>query len=135
MATDEELLLVQTLEDNWDTDNSPLPKFYYDDSIQNHSFRTDNAVKIYTLTNRSAPKGIGYDSERIEIRLTIDLRSRDRATFLTDRDEIKRIIHLKRKTLTGYDICKITNENKIANYLNFFQNIFEIQLTKYYTAL
>jgi len=131
MATDEELLIVTTLEDNWDTDNSPLPKFYYDDTIKNHVFRVNNAIKIYLNNSIPTPKGLGYDSQRKEATITLDLRSKIRDRFLTDRDEIKRIIELKRKTLTGWDICKITNENKAASYFNYYQNIFTIRLIKY----
>jgi len=130
-GTDEELLIVETLENNWNTDNSPLPKFFYDDSVKNHSFRANNAIKIYLNNTRPTPRGLGYDSQRKEVIITLDLRSQKRDRFLTDRDEIKRIIESKRKTLIGWDICKITNENKVASYFNYYQNIFTIQLIKY----
>jgi len=135
MATDEELLIYNTLNDNWNTSNAELPKFYYDDSIKLHDFMNYDAIKIYIVNSPENPKGLGYTSYQHEVFLTIDVRSRDRNRMLKDRDEIKRIIKSFRKSLAGYDIFKMTSERKVASYINYFQYIIEISLLKYRTNI
>ena len=135
MATDEELLIYNVLNDNWNTSNSALPMFYYDDSIKLHDFRNYSAIKIYMISDIETPKALGYTSYQHEIYVAIDIRSTTRAKMMTDRDEIKRIIRANRKTLTGYDIFKKTNERKQASYINYFQYIIEVSALKYRTTI
>ena len=135
MATDEELLIYNTLNNNWNESNAALPKFYYDDSIKLHDFRNYDAIKIYLLNAPESPKGLGYTSYQHEVFMTIDIRSNNRTRMLEDRDEIKRIIKSFRKSLAGYDIFKMTSERKVASYINYFQYIIEISLLKYRTNI
>ncbi len=135
MATDEELLLINTLSDNWNTTNAALPKFYYDDSLKLHDFNLYTAIKIYTLNIIETPKSLGYTSYRNEVFLTIDIRTKSRTQMLDARDEIKRIIRANRKTLTGYNIFKKNSERKVASYLNFSQYIIEVSLLNYITTI
>lgn len=135
MATDEELLIYNTLNNNWNASNAPLPKFYYTDEIQMHDYRNFTAIKIYTVSAPETPHGIGYTSFETHVNLTIDVRSKTRADMLTIRDEVKRIVRDSRKTLTGYDVFKINSERKVASYINYYQHIFEIELIKYRTNI
>lgn len=135
MPTDEELTLHDALSSNWNTSNAALPKFYYDDSIQIHDFRNYDAIKIYLLNIPEKPKGLGYVSYEHEVFATIDIRSNSRTRTLAVRDEVKRIIKLKRKSLTGYDIFKKTNERKVASYINYFQFIIDVSMLKYRTNI
>jgi len=131
MATDEELLIYNTLNDNWNTSNAELPKFYYDDSIKLHDFGNYDAIKIYTLNVIETPKSLGYTSYQNEVYVTIDVRSKSRDRMLADRDEIKRIIRDNRKSLPGFNIFKKTSERKVASYINYFQYILEVELIRY----
>lgn len=133
MATDEELLVSTTLSDNWNTNNADLPVFYYDDTVKSHDFRNRDAIKIYLLSNTPQKKGLGYTSKKNEARLTIDLRSSNRDRMMKLRDEVKRIIGDKRKTLTGWDIFGVINENKVTSYFNYHQYVIEVYLLKYRT--
>lgn len=133
--TDEELVIYNVLNDNWNNSNAALPKFYYDDTIKLHDFGNYDAIKIYTLSVDEKPINLGYTSYRNEVLLTIDIRSRDRARMIADRDEIKRIIRANRKTLTGYDLFKKTNERKVASYINYYQYIIEVSILKYRTVI
>lgn len=135
MATDEELLLYNTLNDNWNTSNAALPIFYYDDSIKLHDYGNYDAIKIYIVSAPEVPKSLGYTAYQRNVYATIDVRSRDRDRMLKDRDEIKRIIQLKRKTLLGYNIFKMTSERKVASYINYFQYILEVEMIKYRTTI
>lgn len=135
MATDEELTIHDVLANNWNTSNAALPKFYYTDEIQMHDFRNYDAIKIYMLNDPEKPKGLGYTSYEHEVFATIDIRSNSRARVLQVRDEVKRIIRDKRKTLTGYDVFKKTNERKVASYINYYQYVLEISLHKYRTTI
>jgi len=133
--TDEELLISTTLSDNWNTTNAPLPKFYSTDEIKLHDFKNYSAIKIYLLNSPEAPKGLGYTSYQREVFLTVDIRTKDRTSVLQIRDEVKRIIKSFRKSLTGYDICKMTHERKVNSYINYYQFIIEISLLKYRTTI
>jgi len=135
MATDEELLIYNSLYNNWNESNVALPKLYYTDEIKLHDFNNYDAIKIYTINIIENPHGIGYTSYETEIFLTIDIRSKSRTRMLACRDEIKRIIRSLRKTTTGYDIFRITNERKVASYINYFQYIIEVRLHKYRTII
>ena len=133
--TDEELLIYNVLNNNWNESNAALPKFYYDDSIKLHNFTAYDAIKIYTLNVIETPKSLGYTSYENEVYVTIDIRSKSRDRMLADRDEIKRIIRDNRKSLTGYHIFKKTSERKQASYINYFQYIIEVSLLNYRTAI
>jgi len=135
MATDEELLITNTLSDNWNITNAALPKFYYDDTIKMHDYRNYDAVKIYLVNVIEPPKGLGYTSYQKEVYITIDIRSNNRTRTLNDIDEIKRIIKANRKTLSGYDIFKMTNEKKVASYINYYQYIIDVYMIKYRTLI
>jgi hypothetical protein len=129
--TDEELLIYNVLNDNWNEGNAALPRFYYDDTIKLHDFGNYDAIKIYTLNVIEIPKSLGYTSYQNEVYVTIDIRSKSRDRMLADRDEIKRIIRDNRKSLTGFDIFKKTSERKQASYINYFQYIIEVSLLRY----
>jgi len=133
--TDEELLIYNTLNDNWNESNAALPKFYYDDSIKLHDFRNYDAIKIYLLNVIETPKSLGYTTYQNEVYATIDIRSNNRDRMIACRDEIKRIIRSFRKTLSGYDLFQKKNERKVANYINYHQYIIEIELLKYRTTI
>jgi len=133
--TDEELLIYNVLNDNWNEANAALPKFYYDDTIKLHDFGQYDAIKIYTLNVIETPKSLGYTSYQNEVYVTIDIRSKSRDRMLADRDEIKRIIRANRKTLSGFDIFKKSGERKIASYINFHQYIVEVSMLKYRTTI
>jgi hypothetical protein len=135
MATDEELLIYNCLNDNWNEGNAALPKFYYDDTIKLHDFGNYDAIKIYTLHVAEKPIGLGYTSYRNEVFLTIDIRSKSRDRMLLCRDEIKRIIRSNRKSLTGFNIFKMTSERKVASYINYFQYVLEVNLLNYITTI
>lgn len=135
MSTDEELLIKNVLSDNWNTSNAALPIFYYDDSIKLHDYVNYDAIKIYVLNIIETPKNLGYTGFENQVYATIDIRSRDRARMLANRDEIKRIIRANRKSLSGYDIFKKTSERKIASYINYFQFVLEVSLLKYRTTI
>lgn len=135
MATDEELLIINTLSDNWNEGNASLPKFYYDDSLKLHDFNNYDAIKVYTVSRNEIPKSLGYTSYRSEISMTIDIRSKNRDRMMNCRDEVKRIIKSFRKSLTGYNIFKMTSERKIASYINYHQYIIEISCLNYITNI
>jgi len=135
MANDEELLIYNSLVDNWIEGNAATPRFYYDDSIKLHDFGQFDAIKIYTVNMTEKPHGLGYTSYETEVYLTIDIRSKSRTRMLACRDEIKRIIRSLPKTTTGYDIFRITHERKVASYINYFQYIIEVRLHKYRTII
>ena len=135
MPTDEELTIYNVLNNNWNTTNSALPMFYYDDSIKLHDFRNYSAIKIYTISIIEKPVNLGYTSYSNEVFVAIDIRSNTRAKMMTDRDEVKRIIRANRKSLSGYDIFKKTAERKHASYINYFQYVIEISALKYRTVI
>lgn len=135
MPTDEELLIHDVLNNNWNTSNAALPKFYYDDSLKLHDFNSFDAIKIYEVSRNEIPKSLGYTSYHSEVFLTIDVRSKSRSRMLQTKDEIIRIIRTNRKTLTGYNIFKMTHERKIASYLNFYQYVLEVSLLNYITNI
>ncbi len=135
MSTDEELLIYNCLNNNWNEDNSALPSFYYNDSVKLHDFNNYDVVKIYTLNKIETPKGLGYTSYRNEVFLTIDIRSKSRDRMLNTKDEIIRIIRANRKSLSGFQIFKKTSERKVASYINYFQYVIEVSLLNYMTTI
>ncbi len=135
MATDEELLIYNCLNDNWNESNCAKPYFYYDDSIKLHDYNQFTAIKIYTLNIIETPKSLGYTSYRNEVFLTIDIRTKSRTQMLDVRDEVKRIIRANRKSLTGFDIFKKNSERKVASFINYFQYVIEISALSYINTI
>ncbi len=128
--TDEELLIYNTLKDNWNI--SYAPDFYYTDAIQIHDYHKKDAIKIYLLNVNEEPRGLGYVSYKNEIILAIDIRSSNRDRMMQDRDEVKRIIRANRKTLQqNFDIFKKSNERKVNSFLNYYQYVIEVRAVKY----
>lgn len=133
--TDEELLIYNCLNDNWNEGNVAKPSFYYDDTIKLHDFNNFDAIKIYVLNINETPKSLGYTSYRNEVFVTIDIRSKSRERMLLVRDEVKRIIRANRKTLTGFNIFKKNSERKVASYINYFQYVVEVSLLSYINTI
>lgn len=133
VATDLEKTLNDILHDNWLTANTDEPTFYYDDSIKNHDYRAQKcAVKVYFVDQIKIPRGLAFTSHETETRLTIDLRGSHRTHVLEARDEIIRVLELKRiAPSTGYDLMTHDGGMKHSGYANFYHYTIDVKLIQH----
>ncbi len=132
VATDDELLVINMLDSGWNVGAVAKPKFYYDDSIKIHDYRTTTAaVKVYMLNKPEEARGLGYTSRKFNTFVSIDMRSQNRDNMNKVRDEVLDILQTNRKGITGYDVIFPGTERKIAAYLNFFHYVRDITLRRY----
>ena len=121
MATDEELTIYTILNDNWNAENIAKPSLNYKDDEAVRDVRATPYIKVYFVSQTSDPHGIGATSKDTEARVTIDIRSSKRATMLSLRDEVIRILDSKRTNpATGYNILLHDGGMKQAGYVNFY---------------
>lgn len=135
MVSDNEKLIRDTLYGQWSQSNHTRPNFYYLDNVKNHNYRLNDAIKIYVISDVPTPKGLGYISQRKEIRVTLDCRSTNRDRMLLLCDEVRSVVENNRKSISGFDLWTIERQNKVANYINYFQEVFETKLLKYYESV
>lgn len=121
MSTDEESTIYGLLNTNWNEENIAKPTLAYKDDVSTYDVRVKPLVKIYFVGQSSDPHGLGSTSKDTEARLTIDIRSAKRDTMLALRDEIIRILDLKRTSpATGYNTLLHDGGLKQAGYTNFY---------------
>ncbi|MEW6295961.1 MAG: hypothetical protein AB1467_06800 [Candidatus Diapherotrites archaeon] len=137
MATDYLETVLSVLETNWNNSNtdSITPDFFRSDERKTIGGLTSNKtqVSVYDPSNETEnPISLGYNYvDRIQP-VSIDLRTtHSRSHAVNAVEEIKRIIHLKRKTATGWDIMKWNGGRFVENYPGYWHYVVEIQLIKY----
>ena len=127
MSLDEELIVFNLLNDTWDQANVAKPPIYYMDDQRTADRK--RGIKIYYVSGAHEPQGLGYTSEKVEIRISIDYWSSSRNDILKMRDEIERIMTLARMS-TGSEFDWMTAEpgRKLASYTGFYRYVVDVVL-------
>jgi hypothetical protein len=127
-STDEELVLFDILNDNWNK-NVVKPVIIYED-LQKTVDNRFGAIRIYYVSSTQiTPHGLGYTSKEVTHRLTLDVRASKRTQAQAIRDEIIRILDLKRVSPTSsYDFLTYSEGIKINNFVNNYRWTFDVFL-------
>jgi hypothetical protein len=127
MPTDEELVVFNLMNDNWNAQNVAKPPINYKDDTRSAS--ATRGMKVYYVDGVSQARGLGYTSEKVDIRLSIDFWSTSRDEVLKIREEVGRILNLKRKsTGSSFDWMEHGEGRKLASYTGFYRYVVDVVL-------
>lgn len=132
MPTDEETGLYNILNSNWNTSNVTRPQFIYlDDKKSTASYPS---IKIYyEKSDEIKPRGLGYLGKSATFHIILDVKSNNRTEILKVRDEIVRILDLKRvQPLTNIDYLTYDEGEKNTGYADFYNWKFQVHLRQIY---
>jgi hypothetical protein len=131
VLVDEEKVLYTLLNDNWNALNVMKPLLAYDDKTKTAEARQAVVRIYYSYSPEIRPHGLGYLTKEVRHYLTLDIRGGTRDIVLKTREEIVRILDLKRvRPATDYDWLEYSSGYKIANYANFYRYIMTVQLVQ-----
>ncbi|MCK5609022.1 hypothetical protein KAR91_44520 [Candidatus Pacearchaeota archaeon] len=134
MATDEEKIVHDILDTNWNDGNVPKPKMFYTGEVKHNDTR-GSVIKIYLVSTPSRPINLGYTKKKDKPHVTVDIRSSSRDAVLEICDEVMRVLELKRKNPgSGYYLLTHTGKRKVASYTNFHHYVIEAYLSAFNTV-
>ena len=134
MATDEEKVIHDMLDTDWNESNVAKPKLLYTGDISHHDNRKA-AIKIYLVSTPSRPLNLGYTKKKDTPHVTVDIRAPNRNNVLKICDEVMRVLELNRKNPgSGYYILTHTGKRKVASYSNFHHYVIETHLSAFTTV-
>lgn len=128
--TDEEKMLGELIANNWRaTPSNPRPKIMYEDQVLSADARC-GALRIYYIKSSPVtPHSLGYATKEVHHYIMLDVRTINRERALAIRDELIRILDLKRiNPAPTYDFLTYNEGVKINNYVNNFRWTFIVEL-------
>ena len=134
---DEEALIGAILTAAWNPATVAMPDIYYDDSVRAHNYASGPSIKIYSYYSNLKPSSLGWIDQDVVVRLTVDLKSSDRANIMLCRGELIRCLQTARKAPSAdFDKLKLNDKGKkLAGFVGWWHYAFDVTLQKYCEAI
>lgn len=96
---DEETQLMRSLESYWNVNNTNnlKPIFYTLEQVKTHPLGAGPQIVVYYVDENHTPYGVGYTAERIDLDMTIEIRTLHRSHLFLMKNECYRILNYIRK--------------------------------------
>jgi len=134
-------IIITELQASWLKANTggykPSINLIYDVKREDVGINPSDSVLAYATTHIERPASLGFDTIDYTDHVSIDVRTTASRTRMNQlRDEARRIIYNKRKSLSGYKLLTIDNGTDLSDRsIKLWRYIIDVRMWKVITTV